>query len=281
MSSLAKTSHGPSFLRWAGSKRKSLGHLAASIDLEGRRYIEPFAGSAALFFHFRPHSGVLADQNAHLINALRMVRDFPDHVYEGMQSIDRDSESYYRVRSAFNELAPDSVKSASYFLYLNRNCFNGLWRTNKKGQFNVPYGGTAMGRHPPIELIKECSDALKNAKIEHQDFRVTITQAGEGDFLFIDPPYFHATERTFIEYGTKSFGRSDLDDLIDISISLVKRGGKVALIYSGATILDQLPPEWHRSTIDVTRNVGGFSNSRRRQSEVMYMSDPTGRGNCG
>jgi DNA adenine methylase len=136
MSPQAKTSHGPSFLRWAGSKRKSLGHLAANIDLEGRRYIEPFAGSAALFFHFRPESGVLADQNAHLINALRMVRDFPNEVYDGMQSVDRDSDSYYRVRNTFNELAPDNVESASYFLYLNRNCFNGLWRTNKKGQFS-------------------------------------------------------------------------------------------------------------------------------------------------
>jgi DNA adenine methylase len=145
----------------------------------------------------------------------------------------------------------------------------------------MAFGEQIRRANSPIELIKECSDALKNAKIEHQDFRVTITQAGEGDFIFIDPPYFHATERTFIEYGKKSFGRSDLDDLIEISISLAKRGGKVALIYSGATILDQLPLDWQRSSIDVTRNVGGFSGSRKRQSEVMYLSGPTGMGNGG
>jgi DNA adenine methylase len=183
------TGHGPSFLRWAGSKRKYLAQLAAVYARVDQPYIEPFAGSAALFFSAQPRSATLADLNGHLINAMRQVRDRPRELYDELTRLQRSSHAYYAARSQFNRITPHGLKSAVLFVYLNRNCFNGLWRTNRAGKFNVPYGGTEMGRNPPFELFEACSDTLSRAKLRHQDFRKTIDEASGDSFIYADPPY--------------------------------------------------------------------------------------------
>jgi DNA adenine methylase len=147
--------HGPSFLRWAGSKRKSLSLLCRAYTDPKLQYVEPFAGSAALFFALKPRAAILGDLNGHLINALRAVQDQPKEVHRLLEAIPRDADSYYEVRSEFNELKPFGLHAAALFIYLNRNCFNGLWRTNQSGFFNVPYGGSEMGNNPPVGLLQE------------------------------------------------------------------------------------------------------------------------------
>jgi DNA adenine methylase len=134
----------------------------------------------------------------------------------------------------------------------------------------VPYGGTEMGSTPPLLLFEQCSRALKNAKLRHQDFRRTLSDVGSGDFLYVDPPYFTASERTFVEYGRKSFGQKDLDDLIGALVIASERGAHVALTYSAAMPLRSIPRTWSRIRFNVTRNVGGFSGSRKQQSELLY-----------
>lgn len=274
------TAHGPSFLRWAGSKRKSLSKLATAYVDRNCHYIEPFAGSAALFFSLRPHSGTLADLNGHLINTLCQVRDFPDKVHEKVMSLQRTPETYYEIRSEFNRVTPFGLESAAYFVYLNRNCFNGLWRTNKSGYFNVPYGGTEMGGTPPLSLFKKCSEALQRANLCEQDFRKTIDEAEDGSFIYADPPYFTTAERTFIEYGKKSFGKSDLDDLVLSLCEADKRGVRVVLTYNEAMPIEGIPAHWSRTHFDVTRNVGGFRGARKRQGEVMYANYPIDAGDA-
>jgi DNA adenine methylase len=142
--------HGPSFIRWAGSKRQSLPFLHSIFPQSVARYVEPFAGSAALFFHLKPKSGLLADINAQLINAFHHVCLTPDEVHQGLHCLSRDSETYYTLRREFNQQHSTGLRSAVLFVYLNRSSFNGLWRTNLKGEFNVPYGGLDMGVFPPI-----------------------------------------------------------------------------------------------------------------------------------
>jgi DNA adenine methylase len=154
-----RSAHGPSFLRWAGSKRKSLALLSATYSGLDRHYVEPFAGSAALFFSLKPLSGTLADLNGHLINAMRYVRDQPKELHRRLEQMPRDDDTYYSVRLRFNRMQPYGLNSAALFVYLNRNCFNGLWRTNSQGAFNVPYGGTEMGGNPPSDLFQTCSRA--------------------------------------------------------------------------------------------------------------------------
>ncbi|MGB3489840.1 MAG: Dam family site-specific DNA-(adenine-N6)-methyltransferase [Xanthobacteraceae bacterium] len=266
------SAHGPSFLRWAGSKRKSLTLLSSTYVDPNRRYIEPFAGSAALFFSLSPCRGILADLNGHLVNTLRQVRDRPHELYHCLNAIPRNSQSYYEARKAFNEFKPYGLKPAVLFVYLNRNCFNGLWRTNSSGQFNVPYGGTEMGSNPPLSLFEQCAKSLKNVSLKHQDFRVTIEEADRGAFIYADPPYFTSTERTFIEYGKKSFGEDDLHDLVDGLVRASKRGAFIALTYNEAMPIRGIPKKWARTRFEVTRNVGGFSGARKRQAEILYTS---------
>ncbi|NSY44337.1 Dam family site-specific DNA-(adenine-N6)-methyltransferase [Agrobacterium tumefaciens] len=268
-----RTSHGPSFLRWAGSKRKALKQLSAAYTSNSLLYVEPFAGSAALFFERSPSRALLGDLNGHLINAMRQVRDKPDDLHSMVSVLSREAGEYYRRREQFNSLKPHGLEAAVLFVYLNRNCFNGLWRTNSSGKFNVPYGGIEMGNTPPLELFLKCSASLQKAKLRHQDFRITVGQAGPGSFIYADPPYFTAHERTFIEYGKRSFGRKDLQDLIDALEAAEIRGAKIALTYSDGMPVD-VPDHWVQTRFDVTRNVGGFSGSRKKNSEVLYTSIP-------
>lgn len=263
------TAHGPSFLRWAGSKRKSLVKLRAAYSAD-RHYVEPFAGSAALFFSLQPSEATLGDLNGALINTMKWVRQEPESVHKQLACLSRSRESYYRYRDEFNRSSADTIEAAILFLYLNRNCFNGLWRTNKEGKFNVPYGGTEMGSNPPLDLLRKCAMALRKASLRHQDFRKTIEGTDKNTFIYADPPYFTATERTFIEYGAKSFGEGDLRDLVHGLEAAAARGAKVALTYNAAVPLASIPASWHVEAITVTRNVGGFSGSRKVQTELLY-----------
>jgi DNA adenine methylase len=277
---IAQSAHGPSFLRWAGSKRKSLGLLSTAYCNYDHRYIEPFAGSAALFFSLRPRRGMLADLNGHLVNAMRYVRDQPRELHRLLAAMPRNSRTYYHARNKFNELKPYGLEAAVLFVYLNRNCFNGLWRTNSSGEFNVPYGGTEMGANPPKSLFEQCAQSLKHVSLRHQDFRITIEEADEGSFVYADPPYFTSSERTFIEYGKKSFGEADLRDLVDGLIRASKRGALVALTYNEAMPIRGLPKGWARTRFEVTRNVGGFTGARKRQAEILYTNRPIEGGAC-
>lgn len=274
---LRKTAHGPSFLRWAGSKRKALAHLSIAYNNRELQYIEPFAGSAALFFASDPRAAILGDLNGHLINAMRNVRDSPIRVYEWLTSLERSSENYYIYRNKFNDLPPSGMESAVLFIYLNRNCFNGIWRTNLSGHFNVPHGGAKMGSIPPLSLFQACSKTLKKAKLKHQDFRKTISQANEKSFIYADPPYFNTDKRTFVEYGKRSFDKRDLQDLIDCLLTAEKNGSHIALSYSEAIPIT-VPSHWKQKRFEVTRNVGGFSGSRRKHTEILYTSMQLG--NC-
>jgi hypothetical protein len=127
--------------------------LSSAYQDSDHHYIEPFAGSAALFFCLKPSQGTLADLNGHLVNAMRHVRDQPRVLHRRLGLMPRTSQAYYQARVKFNEMKPYGIRAAVLFIYLNRNCFNGLWRTNSTGEFNVPYGGTEMGSNPPLGAI--------------------------------------------------------------------------------------------------------------------------------
>lgn len=273
-----QTTHGPSFLRWAGSKRQTLGILAGLVPPNSRHYVEPFAGSAALFFETKPIHATLGDLNGHLINALKQVRRAPRRIYSGVNSLSRDEANYYAARKRFNELDPKGEEAAVLFVYLNRNCFNGLWRTNQRGLFNVPYGGGEMGETPPLSLFLECASTLRGVEIRHQDYRKTLAGLGRDHFIYADPPYFTAEERTFVEYGAKSFGYRDLSDLVYLLVSAADRGATVALTYSGAMEVPGIPASWTKRKFDVTRNVGGFTGTRKKHPEVLYSNIATSGG---
>src|SRR5438094_5770958 len=148
------------FLRWAGSKRKLLPVLLDAVPDNFDRYVEPFAGSACLFFALGPHRAILADINADLVNVYQRLKDDVEGVISHLSSFKSNKSEYYRLRSESIARMP-RARRAARFIYLNRLCFNGLYRTNKQGRFNVPYGGYKAGEFPSPELLRCCGGRLR------------------------------------------------------------------------------------------------------------------------
>jgi DNA adenine methylase len=256
------------FLRWAGSKRKVLFRLRRFWGPNHRRYIEPFAGSACLFFDLMPQSAVLGDLNAHLIETYEVVRDEPADLYKRLTHIPRDAITYYRWRSKEPE-SLDRQTRALRFVYLNRNCFNGIYRTNLSGGFNVPFGGK---KGLPIgKLIKSdlfgCAELLKRAVLVAGDYRDTLKHAQKGDFIYLDPPYATDSRRVFRQYGAKTFQTDDVALLSKELYRLEKIGAQFLVSYADSTEARRLAVDWNAVRLFVRRNVAGFVGDRRKAGE--------------
>ncbi|MCK1315182.1 MULTISPECIES: Dam family site-specific DNA-(adenine-N6)-methyltransferase [unclassified Bradyrhizobium] len=184
------------FLRWAGSKRKQLSRLSPFWSRNHTGYVEPFAGSACLFFELAPHTGVLGDSNRELIEVYRVVRDDPEKLYRRLRCIRRDLETYTRWRS-LDPRSLDRDTRALRLLYLNRNCFNGIYRTNLEGHFNVPMGSKLSAYFEKSDLVR-CSNLLKNVKLVAGDFEKTLENVVAGNFVYLDPPYAVDSRRIFV-----------------------------------------------------------------------------------
>jgi DNA adenine methylase len=160
---------------------------------------------------------ILADLNGRLIGTLAAVKRNPVAVFRHLSSIPRNATTYYAKRQEFNAATTERYQDAALFIYLNRNCFNGLWRTDTQGKFNVPFGGDKSGATPSLEVLVASSEALKRASLMRADFRTTLKLAMRPDaFVYIDPPYFSDEERVFVEYGARQFCSADLTDLLDL-----------------------------------------------------------------
>ena len=171
------------------------------------RYIEPFCGSACLFFHVQPPRAVLGDLNCELIDTLRAVRNSPHHVLESIRRFRRGRAAYYELRKkAVASLA--QAERAARFVYLNRMCFNGIYRTNCRGEFNVPYGPPKNGGTVDEWLILSAARVLDAALIVQGDFEKTLSHAAGNEFVYLDPPYYLDNRQVFREYGPGSFGCS-------------------------------------------------------------------------
>lgn len=243
--------------------------LAEYCADSGRRYVEPFCGSAALFYHLLPARAVLGDLNGRLINFYQQCALRPVEVWSMANDIDRGAESYYRVRDLFNEPC-ESLTSAAYFYFLNRTCFNGIFRTNAVGRFNVPYSGSRMPRvHSKSEFIA-ASRVLSSVEFVTGDFEETIFRTVPGDsFYFIDPPYLTGRKRVFNEYTANSLRSSDIGRLVSALKAISDGGGRFVCTYDVDEEAIFSGMGWRTDYIEVHRNVGGFSSSRRRDREVV------------
>ena len=224
--------------RWAGSKRKSLQALTAFWSERFERYIEPFAGSACLFLRIKPKAAILADLNSTLIQTYRTIRRHPVAVAEALYTIPRNSTTYYDVRRRVRSPG-NSIERAAFFVYLNRNCFNGIYRTNLDGDFNVPFGAE-QGQYPRPCDFQTTAKLLKNAKLLSCDFGATLRHLRRNDFVYLDPPFAATGVRTFIEYGKKSFASDDLDRFSRILIALIA----VAHFFWCLTPTAHVPERW-------------------------------------
>lgn len=240
------------FLKWAGGKR----WLAIREELPNlggfKRYVEPFLGSGAIYFHSAPKRSLLSDVNSELIELYMMMRDHPSDLYDLMKAHHKlhDKDYYYDIRR-WRPTKP--IDRAARFLYLNRTCFNGLYRVNLKGDFNVPIG-TKSSVIFPGEDFSQYAKALKSADIAVRDFEKTLAMCKRGDVAFIDPPYtvMH-NANGFIKYNENLFKWSDQIRLRDAVDGAVRRG--CAIMMTNAD---------HQSVRDLYKDLLVYNSVSRR-----------------
>jgi DNA adenine methylase len=215
-------------VKWAGGKSRLLSQLIPLLpaDIHARRYIEPFAGGAALFFALQPARAILADINASLIAAYKAVQRDLESVVDQLRLHEarHSTDYYYACRNAYNTGTLAEVQRAGAFLYLNRTCFNGLHRVNKRGEFNVPAGRYARPRIVNDVALRAAHHALRNVKLRAASFESILEYARPGDFVYFDPPYDAGSTASFTQYNAAAFGRAEQVALSSVVDELDRRG---------------------------------------------------------
>lgn len=257
-----------SFIRWAGSKKQSVDELSSYWSTNFTRYVEPFAGSACLFFKLQPKHAILGDLNKDLINVYNSIKISAARVHKYYSTIPNTSENYY-IQRAIRPEDLNRFDRAGRFVYLNRYCFNGLYRTNLKGQFNVPYGGLKSGSLPSYEELLSYRRVLKNANCISGDFSIILDKVKKGDFVYIDPPYSVKNKRVFKEYDSSIFSEADLHRLRLYLDDFDRRGITFLVSYSDDVEANILADGFNKAFTSVRRNIAGFSGHRKRDSEVL------------
>jgi DNA adenine methylase len=257
-----------SVIRWAGSKRQLIPELRRWVPANYRRYVEPFAGSACFFFDLKPQSALLGDINGELMLTYRQLRRHPTRLFEAVDGIRRTKENYYKWRSLVPNELP-AFDRATRFLFLNRNCFNAVYRVNKRGQFNVPWG-SRTGATPSAIEFRACARQLKIATLITGDFETVLENVAEGDFVYLDPPYTKSVADEPGLFGAGAFDRSDLSRLINATKRIEASGATFLLSFEyDTTLLKELSSITSR-VISAHRHVAGFSGSRGRVRELLF-----------
>jgi len=257
-------------LKWPGGKRWLAPELAPILSAECRgRYFEPFLGGGAVFLALQPARAVLSDNNAELIESLDVLRSAPDGVLERLWRFSNSADCYYSVRAS-RPTTP--VGAAARFIYLNRTCWGGIYRLNRRGEFNVPFGdsGRVICRKRDLE---ENARSLSRAKLLCRDFETSMGQAKAGDVIYADPPYTTKGQNNgFVRYNERLFAWKDQKRLAAAARAAARRGAFVAV--SGLWHKDVLGlyPGWCRMRLDRPSNVAGDPAYRGRAHEVVLFS---------
>ncbi|MCB0534789.1 MAG: Dam family site-specific DNA-(adenine-N6)-methyltransferase [Saprospiraceae bacterium] len=263
------------FLKWPGGKRWFIQRHADLLPKVFRKYVEPFLGGGAVFFHLQPQEAVLGDINADLINTYRGIqRDWRqiEGLLEHHQRM-HSTEYYYLMRNVVPE---DLIGQAARMLYLNRTCFNGIYRVNLKGEFNVPKGGkTAVIIEG--ESFEAISELLKRAELLCGDFEPLIDQAEAGDLVFVDPPYtVRHNNNGFIKYNEKLFTWEDQERLAQALGRARDRGAQIVSTNANYSLLRDIYRDLGFYLIKMSRfsAISAKAESRRNFEELIILSHP-------
>ncbi len=248
----------------------------------GGAYFEPFVGSGAVFFHLQPRNlferYVLSDANVELVNLYQVVRDQPDALLDCLREHDacHSADHYYAVRALDRDpewANASPLERAARMLYLNRTCYNGLWRVNGRGHFNVPLG---RYRQPDIyrpEKIRAASRALQAATLSAQPFDAVLECAQPGDFIYFDPPYVPVSETAnFTHYSADSFGEAEQQRLAEVFAALAARGCQVMLSNSDTPLVRELYADFRIERVNARRAINSKAGRRGAVYEVVVLS---------
>ncbi len=260
-------------VKWAGGKTSLLTRIAARLPEAYGAYIEPFLGGGAAFFALRPERALVADSNAELIAMYEAIRDEPAALMAALDTLQphvADRERYLAVR-AQDPATLTRVDAAARFIYLNKTCYNGLYRVNREGKFNVPFGRHAS---PPrlydAGNLHAVGEALRRADMRCADYRDVLREATPGDFVYLDPPY-HPPTRTanFTSYTPLGFGDVDQRALADEVARLTDAGVFVLLSNSDTPLIRELYGRYHATEEAVGRAINSRADRRKGTLELL------------
>ena len=261
------------FLKWAGGKGKLLAQYQTCFPTDWHTYYEPFLGGGAVFFHLLPPQAVLSDINPTLINVYHCIRNDVEAVIACLEEhrARHSKEYYYQVRS---RRTGSPVEQAARLLYLNKTCFNGLYRENSKGEFNVPMG---RYKNPAIcnpALLRSASLALQSAELNIQPFDAVLNRAQTPqDFVYFDPPYYPlSSTSSFTAYSRHAFATEDQIRLRNVVATLASRGVKVMVSNSDCPFIRELYRDFRIRTIWATRAINSNIKKRGKIPEVLVTS---------
>ena len=244
--------------KWAGGKQWLAATLSDFVSSKAT-WIEPFCGGASLFFGGGGPQGTLSDSNPELINAYACIRASPHEVAERVLALPTDPEVYTTIS---REVPGDDVSRAVRFVYLNRTSYGGLWRVNRQGNYNVPYGGRKDPPFPSLEDLLQASKMLERVELRCEDYRPALNRVAEGSVVYCDPPYGGSgAERQFNRYASRPFSDRDQADLARRAIDLIERGVDVLVSQSSDPDVLALYATANVTTMFIDR-AGGFGRGR-------------------
>jgi DNA adenine methylase len=268
-----EASSGRPVLKWAGGKTQLLPQLEGLAPKTFGKYIEPFIGGGALFFHLAPDTAVIGDTNSELINLYHCLSTDAAEVSKAVREMPISSEDFYAIRALdWKSLGP--VRAAARTIYLNRLCFNGLYRVNRKGEFNVPFGNYKKPSFPSVESLATAGEVLSRATIVDADFEFLLKKhAAAGDFVFLDPPYIPVGKYSdFKRYNAKQFGEEDQEKLAVEVKRLVDLGCYVLLTNSNHPMVHSLYKDFDIQILETRRNINSRGDGRRGE-DVIVVAD--------
>lgn len=260
-------------VKWVGGKRQLMFELIKNMPKSYNRYFEPFIGGGALFFELQPEQAYISDMNEELINLYSVVRD---NVYELIKDLSKhevSKEYFLEIRNIdrteqYTELS--DVERASRFIYLNRTCFNGMYRVNSQGQFNVPFGHYKNPRIIDENNLLNCSELLKKTEIKCADFSEILTKVKKGDLVYFDPPYVPLNETSsFTSYTKDGFDINMQFKLRDVCDELDNKGVKFMLSNSDTKLVNELYVNYEIKKVFASRQINANADGRGQITEVL------------
>lgn len=271
------------FVKWVGGKRQLLKqfrnlNLYPPHDFNPVKntYFEPFVGGGAVFLDLLPKHAVLSDLNSELIITYKVIKDDVNKLIKLLKTYRYNKEFFLKIRSQ-KTLKLSDIQIATRFIYLNRSCFNGLYRVNSKGEFNVPFGKYNNPLICDEENLKKISKSLKNVKIYNEDYKNVLKRAKKGDFIYFDPPYYPVNRTSnFTAYTKEGFFEKEQEELRNVFVELHKRGCFVMLSNSDTSFINKLYSKLDKKIkvhkIDASRNINAKASGRGKIKEILIIN---------
>ncbi len=265
------------FLKWVGGKGQILNQLEVFFPKKFNNYFEPFVGGGAVFFHLKPERAYLNDVNSTLMHTYKLIKNEPEKLIKGLDSLEKkyktleDSKRkdfFLDVRSKYND-SLDNFERSVYLIFLNKTCFNGMYRENSKGGFNVPFGSYKNPKILDRENLNSVSQSIKKATLLNKDFVEAVKNAKRGDFIYLDPPYYPINKTSqFTTYSKNNFLEKEQVRLKDLFVELDKRGCFVLLSNSNTEFIRRLYNGYKQEEILAGRSINSVGSKRGKILEL-------------